>query len=227
MIGLLLGAVTRPRYATVVFDVDSTVAAIEGIDWLAALRGSAIAHECASLTTRAMAGELPLEEVYLQRLRAIAPTTMELDQLGEAYLATVQPGAAEVIAALQAAGTSVHLLSGGLRHAILPLAKALGVAPDHVHAVSLLTNAEQRFVALDGDQPLATQRGKPLVLSRLPLTHPTVLIGDGSTDAAARGVVDRFIAYTGVARRAAVVAVADAEAADFHALHALLFEPAP
>jgi hypothetical protein len=39
-----------------------------------------------------------------------------------------------------------------------------------------------------------------------------------------RGVVDAFIAYTGVARREKVVAVADHEAASFEALHPLLFE---
>jgi hypothetical protein len=49
------------------------------------------------------------------------------------------------------------------------------------------------------------------------------MIGDGSTDAAVRGVVTEFIAYTGVARRENVVAVADAEADSFAALYPLLF----
>ena len=49
------------------------------------------------------------------------------------------------------------------------------------------------------------------------------MIGDGSTDAAVRGLADEFIAYTGVVRRPNIVAVADAEATDFAELHDLLF----
>ncbi|MEQ1692595.1 MAG: HAD-IB family phosphatase [Gemmatimonas sp.] len=212
------------RFGTVVFDVDSTVAAIEGIDWLAERRGPDVARECADLTNRAMAGELPIEAVYVRRLRAIAPTADEIAALSEAYRKAVQPGAADLIAALRDAGCDVHLLSGGLRAALLPLARDLGVAPACVHAVSLAPDHAGRYVALEGTQPLATQQGKAIVLAALSLARPTVMIGDGSTDAAARGVTDGFIAYTGVARRPAVVAVADAEASSFAALALLLFD---
>lgn len=211
------------QFATVVFDVDSTLATIEGIDWLAARRGPDVAAECAALTAQTMAGELRIEEVYSRRLEAIAPTAEELAMLAEAYRGALTPGADILIAELHEVGCEVHMVSGGLRRALLPLAADLGVDPDHVHAVELTADEHGRFVHFDGEQPLATQQGKAMVLAALTLPRPSVIIGDGSTDAAARGVTDRFIAYTGVARRAAVVAVADAEAADFEQLHELLF----
>jgi phosphoserine phosphatase len=223
VIKTLLAPITRARFATVIFDVDSTLAAIEGIDWLAELRDPIVARTCAELTERAMAGEVPIESVYLERLRTIAPTDHELSALANAYITALQPHAADTIAALHGAGVAVYLVSGGLRAAILPLARHLGIAADHVHAVSLTANADGRWVHLAGDQPLATQRGKPMVLSQLTLARPVVMIGDGSTDAATRGVVDHFIAYTGVVRRASVVATADAEATDFLSLYSLLF----
>jgi hypothetical protein len=102
----------------------------------------------------------------------------------------------------------------------------LGVPTDRVHAVSLARDSDGTMSLLDGDQPLSTQRGKPLTVHQLGLATPTVMIGDGSTDAAVRGVVTEFIAYTGVARRENVVAVADAEADSFAALYPLLFQPA-
>jgi hypothetical protein len=37
-----------------------------------------------------------------------------------------------------------------------------------------------------------------------------MLVGDGATDAEAAGVVDVFVAYTGVVERASVLSVADA-----------------
>jgi HAD superfamily phosphoserine phosphatase-like hydrolase len=214
----------RPRFASVIFDVDSTVAAIEGVDWLAERRGAAIARECVALTARAMSGEVPLEAVYQQRLAAIAPRRADIDALARAYLDALQPGAPEIVMALRDAGVDVHLVSGGLREAIVPLAIELGVSLRNLHAVELLEDHDGLMTTLHGEQPLATQRGKPLVLSQLALPRPTAMIGDGSTDAAARGVVDRFFAFTGIARRDAVVAVADAEARDFLSLLPLLFE---
>ncbi len=216
----------RPRFKSVIFDVDSTVCAIEGIDWLAARRNPDIARESEALTAQAMAGEIPIEAVYTRRLERIRPTAGELISLAEAYRESLQPGAQELITLLQRAGVRVHLLSGGLRSAIVPIALQLGVPTDHVHAVSLMRDSDGTMSLLDGDQPLSTQRGKPLTVQRLALDTPTVMIGDGSTDAAVRGVVTEFIAYTGVARREHVVAVADAEADSFAALYPLLFHPA-
>ena len=94
-----------------------------------------------------------------------------------------------------------------------------------VHAVSVTQDTDGTYSLLDADQPLATQQGKPLTVQRLQLRTPVAMVGDGSTDAAVRGVVDSFFAYTRVARREQVVAVADAEAPSFDALRELLFAP--
>jgi HAD superfamily phosphoserine phosphatase-like hydrolase len=214
---------STPQFKTVVFDVDSTLASIEGIDWLAALRDADVARESEELTARAMAGELPIEAVYMRRLARIRPTAAELLQLANAYQHAIEPGARELIFALHAARVHVHLLSGGLRPSIMPLALQLGVQADRVHAVSLVQDTDGTFSLLDGEQPLATQQGKPLIVQRLQLRTPVAMVGDGSTDAAVRGVVDRFFAYTRVARRENVVAVADAEARSFTDLESLLF----
>jgi phosphoserine phosphatase len=64
----------RPRFASVVIDVDSTLSGIEGIDWLAALRGPEMAAKISALTDRAMRGEITLDAVYGERLKMIAPT---------------------------------------------------------------------------------------------------------------------------------------------------------
>ena len=216
----------RPRYGTVVFDVDSTLAAIEGIDWLATRRDTLIEAEIKVLTERAMAGAIPLEAVYGHRLSLIRPTRVDIAALAAAYLVAVHPGARALCAVLAAAGCDVALLSGGLREAILPLAEYLGVDASAVYAVNITFDHDGQFVGLDGDQPLTSQQGKPAVLHALRATfeRPLVMVGDGATDAACRGVSDAFIAYTGVTRRVNVVAVADAEAPDFQSLYPLLFD---
>jgi glyoxylate carboligase len=109
-----------------------------------------------------------------------------------------------------------------LRDAILPLAEYLDIPASRVHAVSIRYDVDGVYESLDGEQPLATQRGKPAVLHALALPRPLVMVGDGATDAAVRGISNAFIAYTGVARRPTVVAVADHEARDYSELHDLL-----
>lgn len=217
----------KPLFKTVIFDVDSTLADLEGIDWLAALRGPEVAAESEELTARAMAGEMPIEAVYTRRLQRIRPSAGEIMMLADAYQQYMQTGAKSLIGALHGAGVHVHLLSGGLRPSIIPLALQLGVRADRVHAVSVAQDTDGTYSLLDGEQPLATQQGKPRVVQQLQLRRAIAMVGDGSTDAAVRGVVDNFFAYTGVARREKVVAVADAEADSFDALYDLLFESHP
>ncbi|HKN57844.1 MAG TPA: hypothetical protein VJV97_03270, partial [Gemmatimonadaceae bacterium] len=74
------------RFNSVVLDVDSTLSGIEGIDWLAKLRGTEVAAWSAALTDSAMRGEIPIEAVYGQRMRKVRPTESEIRQLGNEYV---------------------------------------------------------------------------------------------------------------------------------------------
>lgn len=215
-----------PRYATVVFDVDSTLSALEGVDWLADRRDAETSSRVRALTRQAMSGELALERVYDERLALVRPHRDEIAELARAYIAAVEPGARLLCAELQSAGCAVVIVSGGLREAILPLATHLGVSPTAVHAVEVAYDDEERCTAAAREQPLTTAHGKPQVVHalRASMRRPLAVVGDGMTDAATRGVADAFIAYTGVVHRDAVVALADSVAPSFDALHMLLFD---
>jgi len=193
------------RYAAVVLDADSTIAGIEGIDWLAARHGAEVQRAVESLTTQAMNGEVSLESVYDRRLAVIGANADDLRALSEAYVAAVAPGAADAIAALHAAGVVVHVVSGGLRPALLPMTRALGIADDRVHAVEPVADASGRFTRA-APSPLSTQRGKSAIIAALALPRPVLGVGDGATDLAMLPVVDAFAAYVGFVRRDAVVA---------------------
>jgi len=196
------------RYAAVVLDADSTIAGIEGIDWLAARRGADVQRAVESLTARAMNGELALEAVYGERLRVIGATASDVSALADAYQAAVAPGAADAITALQAAGVMVHVVSGGLRPALLPMTRSLGVADARVHAVELVADNDGVFRSA-APSPLTTQVGKASLVRALALPGPVLAVGDGATDLAMAPAVDAFAAYIGFVRRDAVVAGAD------------------
>ena len=210
------------RYASVVLDVDSTLAGIEGIDWLAQRRGPAVAAEVAALTDRAMKGEIPLDAVYGERLARIRPTHDEVGMLAAAYRDAVAPDAVDVLAALRLAGVRIVLVSGGLREAILPLAMHLGCTADALHAVGVRFDAAGEYAGYDEASPLATQAGKAAVVHALGLPAPVLAVGDGATDLAMRPAVDAFAAYVGFVRRAPVVAAADFEIDSFTRLEALV-----
>lgn len=209
-------------FNAVVLDVDSTVSAIEGIDWLATRRDAAVATLVAELTNEAMDGRITLGEVYGRRLAIIRPTRAEIAELAQVYIATAVDGVRDAIAAWHAAGVRVDLVSGGLRDALLPLADWLDIPRARVHAVDVEYDPDgtARRVAPPG--ALARAGGKPLVVQSLRLPRPVLAAGDGATDAELAACVDCFIAFTGVARRAHVVARAAGEATSFPTLTSLV-----
>src|SRR5689334_13367586 len=119
-------------FRTLLLDVDSTLAALEGIDWLATRRGPDVARQVAEATDRAMRGEIALDAVYGERLGLVQPGRDDLAALAQAYHDALVPGAREAIARLQGAGVRVVLVSGGIRQALLPLGRTLGIAPQDV-----------------------------------------------------------------------------------------------
>lgn len=201
------------KYASVILDVDSTLSRIEGVEWLAARRGSDVLRDIREVTERAMQGTIPLGTIFAERLARIRPTRAEIESLGRAYAEGMTPGASELSRRLRHSGVHAVIVSGGLREAILPLAATLGIPADDVHAVGIRFDGRGEYVSFDESSPLARNGGKPAVVRALDLAHPRLAIGDGSTDLELRTseppAVDTFVAFTGVATRAPVVAAAD------------------
>ncbi len=218
---------SSPRYATVILDVDSTVVSIEGIDWLAAWRAPEVAAKIAAGTAQAMAGIVTLEAVYAERLRLVAPRRDEIDALGRAYVEAIAPGARQAVAALRREGVRVMLFSGGLREPILPVADALGIPSGDVHAVGIRFNSDGSYADFDRASPLATSSGKPTMVQRLAPARRILAVGDGSTDARMKPVVDTFAAFTQFARREPVVQAADVELHSFAELRRYVLAAEP
>ena len=213
------------RFASVILDADSTLAALEGIDWLAGRRGPEVTREVFGLTDDAMAGLVPLESVYARRLALIAPTAVELEELGRAYVLAADPGAAGALGRLREAGVALRVVSGGLRPALLPLTRRLGFRDADVHAVDVEIDAAGVFAGAVSSL-LCTQGGKAAVARSLALPRPCLAVGDGATDLAMRPEVDAFAAYVGFVRREPVVARADFVVASFPELLELVLRRA-
>ena len=215
-----------PPYGTVVFDCDSTLSAIEGVDELGAITGVG-REEIAALTERAMRGTVALEEVYGLRLERLRPDRAAVEELGRRYLAAALPHARELVRALLALGKRVFVISGGLRQAVEALTAELGLAPERLIAVEVFHDRAGAYQGFDELSPLTRSGGKLEVLRGISSTEHgggVALVGDGVTDLEAAPAVRRFIAFAGVARRAAVLAraVVRCEEPDLAALLPLL-----
>ncbi|GAB1490124.1 hypothetical protein MASR2M8_25820 [Opitutaceae bacterium] len=184
------------------FDCDSTLSSIEGIDELGRVRGPEVFSRVEAMTNDAMNGKLPVEAVFGRRLEIIQPTRADVEAVGRRYIDTVEPTARATIAALQARGWNVVILSGGFRPAIRPLADHLGIV--RVEAVDLRFNADGTYAGYDTDYPTTRSGGKPEVIARLKreLTPGrVVMVGDGVSDLEATPQVDAFVGFGGYVAR--------------------------
>lgn len=196
---------------------------MEGIDWLAEMRGSAVAEKVAGLTGRAMRGELPLEDVYGERLSMVRPRREDVDALGRAYIETIAPGAVDAVTEWRSRGVCVVLLSSAIRHSILPVAQYIGLGSGEVYAVDVRFDAIGAWGDFDRSSPLTTAVGKRDIVVNADLPRPILAVGDGSTDLAIRGAANaEFAAFTGFVSRREVVEKADFVVSSFEELTRLV-----
>src|SRR5690606_7332548 len=141
---------------TIVFDCDSTLSAIEGIDELAGEHKAAVAE----LTRRAMAGEIALEEIYGRRLELIRPDRGALDRVAELYARHALPGIADLVRELRGLAKRVVVVSGGLLPAVAPFAAGIGIGAGDVVAVGVDFDARGGYAGFDQGSPLARSGGK-------------------------------------------------------------------
>lgn len=209
------------KFNSVVLDVDSTLCGIEGIDWLAEKRGAAVAADIAAQTDRAMRGELTLDQVYGARLEVVLPSSDDVSELAAAYRRSLAPGARAAIGSWRERGVRVVLVSSGIRQAILPLAKDLGIPEADVRAVDLRFQGNGGYAGFEAASPLTTAGGKRVVVEAMDLARPSLAVGDGVTDLVMRDVVDLFCVFTGFASRPSVIERADCAVNSFAELASL------
>lgn len=202
----------RP-YTAIVFDCDSTLSAVEGIDVLAEQLG--LERRIAALTDAAMNGDQNLADVYGERLALLNPTREQVMALKHAYKAAVVPHARAVIAALHYSGLETWIVSGGLLEPVREFGIWLGVDPSHVRAVGMDFDplagswwideeSEHRYLTYRTGHLTETTGKGEVIDSSVTSGGRRLMLGDGMSDAAVGDSVDLFVAYAGVVDRPSV-----------------------
>ncbi|MBU0758389.1 MAG: HAD-IB family phosphatase [Nanoarchaeota archaeon] len=193
-----------------IFDCDSTLSAIEGIDELAGLRGKK--HEIESLTKKAMEGTVLLEEVFEKRLRIISPTKKDVAVVGKLYVQNRTHDTEKTIKILQEKGKEIFIVSGGYTQAVMELAKYYGIPDENVFAVNLFFDDNGNYAGFDKESMLARSMGKITIVNRLKKRargKKICFVGDGASDLEVKEHVDLFIGYGKVTVREKVKENAD------------------
>lgn len=205
-----------PEYGHVIFDCDSTLTTVEGIDVLATAMG--MEEEVAALTDSAMEGDVDLTDVYGARLALLQPSRQAITALRSSYKNNVVTDAAAVVAALREIGIAVYVVSGGLAEPVEDFAVSLGIDPGHVRAVTARHDSlsgewwkpgagGEDYAGFD-DGALTRSDGKAEIITELlkGTTGMSMLVGDGASDLYAADSVDLFVGFGGVVRRERVAA---------------------
>jgi len=186
----------------IVFDCDSTLSSLEGVDELARFRGAEVWAEVERMTHAAMEGKIAVEAVFGRRLDIIKPSAADVAAVGQRYIETVEPTAVATLEALRRRGWTPIILSGGFRPAIRPLADFLGI--ERIEAVDLYFDGEGHYTGFDEDYPTTRSGGKPEVIRRLKAEFSAsrvAMVGDGVSDLETSPEVSCFVGYGGVVAR--------------------------
>ncbi len=199
---LIIHPATQRRGKLFFIDCDSTLSTIEGIDELARGKGDDVFAQVVALTNAAMNGEIPISEVFPRRMELIQPDRKLAAKVAAHYLATVVPGAVEMIREMKQDGWLPVILSGGFTPLIQPLARHLAI--DHVEAVPLHFHDDGSYRGYGTDYPTTRNLGKNEVIrewKKALLPERVIMLGDGVSDLETRPDVDVFIGFGGVVAR--------------------------
>jgi phosphoserine phosphatase len=168
------------RIKLVVFDMDSTLIDAETIDELAHAAG--VGDKVASITEKAMQGELDFSDALFERVRLLRGLSLEkahdaLDKM------PFMPGAKELVTYLRSRGYKTAMISGGFTIAAERVGKTLEI--DHVVSNELLIDNGSLTGEVRG--PLTEQGSKEQVLEDISRKYgiepeECIVVGDGAND---------------------------------------------
>jgi len=186
----------RKTVEHIIFDCDSTLTTIEGVDELAGLVDKR--ESVSELTRKAIDGEVPLEGIFFDRLDMIRPTCDHIRQIGKLYCRSLSASARVILEIAEFLGKKVYILSSGYLPCLRILGDYLNVDDKHVFGVDLIFDREENYLYCPRDQILTLTDGKLRKVRELDLPRDrTVMIGDGANDLPVGEDTILFLGYQG------------------------------
>jgi len=216
-----------------VFDFDSTLVSVEGLDELFARsldhapdrEGRVAAFR--EVTDRGMAGEISAEESLARRISILEADRALVDAVGREISEKLTPSVERHLDFFRENAERIHVVSGGFEELILPTLDRIGLGPSNLDAHRFRFGSDGKILGIDPGTALA-RGGKAEAVRALDTNGSTIwIVGDGATDLElrVRGLADHFVAFTENKHRDPVVARADSVARSMDELINLLEKP--
>ncbi|MEL6794001.1 MAG: phosphoserine phosphatase SerB [Pseudomonadota bacterium] len=212
--GLLIGASVDANVVPaadrakriLICDMDSTIIPVECIDEIADFAG--VKDRVSAITERAMQGELDFEAALRERVGLLKGLPEETLQQVYYERVSLNPGAADMVAAMNEAGALTALVSGGFTFFTERVAAAAGFQR---HQANTLLAADGALTGEPGT-PILGKQAKLEALERYAAElgcapADAVAVGDGANDLAMIGAAGLGVAYRA---KPAVAQAADA-----------------
>lgn len=193
---------TMHKYDKIIFDCDSTLVTIEGLDELAQLKGKK--NEVAELTRLSMDGKVKLEDVFSLKMAMIRPSKLDMEYLGKLYTRNLTEDVKEIIDLLIALKKDILQMTGNFYPAVKILSKHLNIVQKNVYANKIYFDKHGLYIGFDPKNLLSISGGKKILVDEILRSNPKkniVFVGDGSTDTETKPPVKLFVGYGGVIYR--------------------------
>lgn len=210
----------------IIFDFDSTLTKLEGIDELARMKNKY--DEVKSMTDLTMNGDALFENIFERRLDLIQPNSKNMSDLADLYEKNLSKNSIEVVNKLSDS-FNVFIVSGGYKESMIKSAEKFNISVENVYGNELIFDINGNYLDFKRDSHLWKARGKICVINEIKKRYrnPTILVGDGYSDLECSEYVDMFICFTGVIKREKVFVKSEISANTFNEVLKIIMETYP
>ncbi|WP_075342759.1 phosphoglycerate dehydrogenase [Tenacibaculum agarivorans] len=200
-----------------IFDFDSTLTKVEGLDVLAEItlannpKKDQIIEEIINITNLGIDGEISFTQSLERRIKLLSANRSDLELLIQELKKRVSSSIERNKEFFELFSENIYVISAGFKEFIDPIVAEYNIPSERVYANTFEFNSEGEIIGFDRDNVLSTHNGKIACLKNLQLDGEIQVIGDGYSDYVTKeaGVADKFFAYTENVQRAKTIKNAD------------------
>jgi D-3-phosphoglycerate dehydrogenase len=187
-----------------VFDFDSTLTSVEGLDLLAEISlkdnpdKDEVVKQIQEITDLGIDGDISFTDSLSRRIKLLKANKAQLSELIAILKTKLSTSVKANKAFFNSHHDKIYVISCGFKEFIDPVVADLGISADRVFANTFKFDSEGTIVGFDESNPLSQHNGKVRCLKDSGIEGEIQIIGDGYSDFVMRkeGVAQTFFAYT-------------------------------
>jgi D-3-phosphoglycerate dehydrogenase len=196
-----------------VFDFDSTLTSVEGLDVLAeiSLRNNPdkdqVINKIQEITDLGIDGDISFSDSLRSRISLLNANKFQLTELVDLLKTKLSNSVAANKEFFTKYSDRIYIISCGFKEFIEPVVAELNIHPERIFANTFEFDKDGAITGFDESNPLSKHDGKVGCLKSSGIQGEIQIIGDGYSDFVMKreGLADKFFAYTeNVSRKKAV-----------------------